>query len=191
MSDEGSVTHLVKQLKTGDPDAAAALWERYFPSLVRLAQARLRAAPRSRAADGEDVALSVLDGLCRRAQEGNFPELNDRGSLWRWLLVATAHKAGNIGKRERRHKRGGGNVRHISALPAGESDEGLFIEMISREPDPAFAAQVTEEYQRLLDSLGTEDQLRQVALMKLEGATNQEIATKLDCSLSTVERKLK
>ena len=42
---------------------------------------------------------------------------------------------------------------------------------------------------RLLGRLG-DDALRSVALWKLEGYTNAEIAARLDCTVRTVERKL-
>ena len=45
------------------------------------------------------------------------------------------------------------------------------------------------EYRRLLDLLG-DDSLRRVAVGKMEGFTNDEIAAQLDCSLRTVARKL-
>ena len=57
------------------------------------------------------------------------------------------------------------------------------------EPTPEFAAQVAEEYQRLLDLLGDET-LRQVAVWKMEGFTKDEMARRLDCSRRTVARKL-
>jgi DNA-directed RNA polymerase specialized sigma24 family protein len=60
---------------------------------------------------------------------------------------------------------------------------------MGEEPTPEFAAQVAEEYQRLLDLLG-EDSLRQVAILKMEGCTNDEVAERLDCSRRTVARKL-
>jgi DNA-directed RNA polymerase specialized sigma24 family protein len=50
--------------------------------------------------------------------------------------------------------------------------------------------QVVEEYQRLLAALG-DDRLRSVAVWKLEGYTNAEIAAKLGRAPSTVERKLR
>jgi DNA-directed RNA polymerase specialized sigma24 family protein len=43
---------------------------------------------------------------------------------------------------------------------------------------------------RLLEKLG-DPQLRQVAVAKMEGFSNQEIAQRLDCALRTVERRLK
>ena len=48
---------------------------------------------------------------------------------------------------------------------------------------------VGEEYDRLLQCL--KDDLRAVAVAKMEGYTNQEIAARLGCCLSTVERSLR
>jgi DNA-directed RNA polymerase specialized sigma24 family protein len=48
---------------------------------------------------------------------------------------------------------------------------------------------VTEEFKRLLADLGDEE-LRQIALAKMEGYTNQEIAARMDLTLRTVERRL-
>ena len=57
------------------------------------------------------------------------------------------------------------------------------------EPTPEFAAQVAEQYQRLLDLLGDESLCR-VAVWKMEGLTNDEVAEQLGCSRRTVARKL-
>ena len=66
--DPGSVTRWIDGLKAGDPEAAHALWERYFARLVRLAGAKLRArhAPGGDA-DEEDAALSAFDSFCAAA----------------------------------------------------------------------------------------------------------------------------
>ena len=58
------------------------------------------------------------------------------------------------------------------------------------EPTPAFAAQVAEECRRLLERLDSAE-LRDVALRKVEGYGNEEIATQLGCGLRTVERRLR
>src|SRR5689334_5020484 len=73
---DDSVTNWLGRLTGGDPAAAGPLWDRYFPRLVELARARLRAFPR-RAADEEDVALSAFDSFCRDAAAGRFPRLGD------------------------------------------------------------------------------------------------------------------
>ena len=46
-----------------------------------------------------------------------------------------------------------------------------------------------EQLNSLLDQLG-DDQLRQIAVWKMEGETNQEIADRLACALRTVSNKL-
>jgi DNA-directed RNA polymerase specialized sigma24 family protein len=62
--------------------------------------------------------------------------------------------------------------------------------VVGREPTPEFAAEVAEQCQRLLEALD-DDTLRSVAVWKMEGSTNPEIAARLGCSLSSVERKLR
>jgi DNA-directed RNA polymerase specialized sigma24 family protein len=184
-----SVTLWLEHLKAGDPAAAGPLWERYFARLVTLARARLRAAPRA-AADEEDVALSAFDSFCRGVEAGRFPRLSDRDDLWRLLLVITARKAAALARWEGRAKRGGGRVVQASAV-GGEDDSAadVLAGLAGGEPTPVAAAQVSEECDRLLALLG-DGELRQLAIWKLEGHTNAEIAGKLGKSVPTVERKL-
>jgi len=101
MCSEGLVTHWFEQLREGDSVAAQALWERYFPKLVRLAREKLRQVP-CRVADEEDVALSALDSFFHAAREGRFPNLTDRDDLWRLLLQMTAWKVVDMKRRETR-----------------------------------------------------------------------------------------
>jgi DNA-directed RNA polymerase specialized sigma24 family protein len=49
---------------------------------------------------------------------------------------------------------------------------------------------VAEELERRLGRLGSEE-LRAIALRKLEGYTTEEIAEQLDCARRTVERRLR
>jgi hypothetical protein len=91
MSTDDSVTHWFEQIREGDSEAARAIWERYFPELVRLAREKLRGVPR-RVADEEDIAASVMKSFFRAAQKGRFPDLADRHELWRLLLQMTARK---------------------------------------------------------------------------------------------------
>lgn len=189
MSAAGSVTFWIDRLKAGDPAAPQKLWEGYFQRLVSLARARLQTAPR-RMADEEDVALSAFDSFCRGAGEGRFPRLSGREDLWQLLVLLTARKASNLVRDERRNRRGGGKVWNASALEGSSDDEAVFARLIGREPDPLFAAQVAEEFRRLLGLLG-DTTLQAVAVWKMEGHTNEEIAQKLGRSLGTIERKLR
>lgn len=188
MTTSGSVTHWIRKLEQGDDRAAHGLWERYFSRLVGLARQKLQAG-RRRAADEEDVALSAFQSFCRGVEAGRFPQLSDRDSLWRLLVVITARKAINQAQYEAREKRGGGRVSGESGLRAPKEEGPAIEQVVGQEPDPAFAAEVAEECRLLLAEL-EDGCLRQIALWKMEGFTNEEIAAKLGRSLPTVERKL-
>jgi DNA-directed RNA polymerase specialized sigma24 family protein len=184
---DGSVTRWLGQLQAGDPAAAQQIWERYFRRLVGLARKRLQGAPR-RAVDEEDVALSALDSFCRGAERGRFPDLADRDGLWRLLVVMTARKAIHLRRDEGRQKRGGG-APFATDTPHEADEESVLEQLLSREPTPAIAAQMTEECERLLRGLGDDD-LKSVALLRMEGYSVEEIAARQGCVARTVKRKL-
>jgi DNA-directed RNA polymerase specialized sigma24 family protein len=178
-----SIVVSLEQLKRGDRDAAERLWGTYVQRLVGLARIKIGASPR-RMADEEDVALSAFDSFCRRAERGQFSQLSDRDDLWQILVVITERKAIDLMRREGRKTRGEGKVRSLS------EDQGAYGAVLDPRPTPEFAAQAAEEFRRLL-ALLTEDSLRQVALWKMEGYTNKQIAERLGCIEQTVERKLR
>ena len=62
-SSPGSVTLWITDLKDGDEHAAHELWDRYF-AIADLARMKLDGFP-MRVTDEEDVALSVIETLCR------------------------------------------------------------------------------------------------------------------------------
>jgi DNA-directed RNA polymerase specialized sigma24 family protein len=190
MDDSGSVTDWLLEAKVGDPMATQRLWDRYYQRLVRLARKKLADAPR-RVEDEEDVALAAFDSFCRGATEGRFPDLNDRDDLWRLLVTITVRKSLNQRIHARRAKRGGGLVRGDSVMAGAERSDNPqgFARVVGDEPSPSLAAQVADEFRFLAQRLGDEN-LRSVAVWKLQGFTNEEIATKLGCKLRTVERKL-
>jgi DNA-directed RNA polymerase specialized sigma24 family protein len=190
MGAEGLNTSWIGRLEQGDPAAAQKLFEGYFPRLLRLAQKKLGAAPR-RAADEEDVVLSAIHRFLVCVAQGRFPQLKDRHDLWRLLVTITARKAFRQAKYARRQKRGGGKVRGESVFAGKSASEHDGIDrIVGKEPTPSFVAEMTEQFQRLLDGLGDEI-LRQIAVLKLAAYTNEEIAAQLDCGLRTVERKLR
>jgi DNA-directed RNA polymerase specialized sigma24 family protein len=187
---EASVTVWIDRLRDGDALAAQRLWERYYHQLVRLARADLRAKPRG-AVDEEDIALSAFDSFCRGAEQGRFPRLDDRESLWRLLVTIAARKVVDQVEHQCRQKRGGGRVRSETDLAGSESHAaGAGLDRaVDREPTPAFAAMVADECRRLLETLGDETLCR-IALLRMEGYSDPEIAAQLKCGLRTVGRKL-
>jgi DNA-directed RNA polymerase specialized sigma24 family protein len=184
----GSVTQWIGGLKAGDEEAARVLWQHYFDGLVRLARSRLGDAPRA-AADEEDVALSAFHCLCRGAVAGRFPEMADRHNLWRLLATIAAQKAVDQQRHAGRDKRGGNHARVVADLVSGELEHDVLAQVAGDEPTPEFAALLDEQYRHMLDRLGDES-LRRIAVWKMEGESNEEIAQRLGCGLRTVERKL-
>ena len=173
-----SVTDWLHQLAADDDSAAQQqLWNRYFARLAAVARARLTGAHR-RDADEEDVVLSVFDSFFRAARAGRFPDLQDRTGLWPLLVKITARKAINQVKRQQAKKRS--SAAEVTLLDIAH--------LVGDEPNPEFAAEVAEQVERLLAML-TED-LRTVAVMKLEGFTNAEIGDRFGIVERSVERKL-
>ena len=77
-----------------------------------------------------------------------------------------------------------------AVLEGADPDAGqAFAQVVGDEPSPEFAAMVAEEFRLRLEGL-KDDSLRQVALMRMEGYANEDIAARLDISLRRVERKL-
>lgn len=192
-ANDGSITRCVDDLRAGDQAAAQLLWERYFDQLVRLARRRLAVTRRVGAdEDEEDAALSAFDSFCAGLAGGRFPRLEDRGDLWRLLVVITARKAAAQVDRRRALKRGGDRFRVDQAHrnfddPSGAEDP--LIQIVASQPTPEFAAMIADETTHLLDQLG-DDGLRQIALWRMEGYTSDEIADRLGCARRTVARRL-
>jgi DNA-directed RNA polymerase specialized sigma24 family protein len=177
MPSEGSVTCLLAPLQAGDPAAVQQLWERYFGRLAGLARKRLQGT-RPAGGDEQDVALSALASFCRNAGRGQFPQLADRDGLWRLLVTITARKAARLLRGER----------HQPQAPRGEAAPDL-EEFLSRGPTPEVAAQMAEDYRRLLDNLGDRE-LESVALWRMEGLRVEEIAARLGYATRSIKRKL-
>jgi DNA-directed RNA polymerase specialized sigma24 family protein len=173
----GSVTRWIDGLKHGDQQAIQALWKYYFEQLARIAQARLRGAP-CRAGDGEDIAVEAFLIFCSNAQkEGQFLELRNRDNVMRLLIRFTVWKAFDFRVRETR--------RHQAARGGSALGEAGFECFPGEEPPAEFQAQVAD----LLAKLPNEE-LRQIARLRMEGYQNAEIASKLQCSVAKIERKL-
>lgn len=198
-SDDNSVTGWIAGLKIGDEASTQKLWERYFARLVAVARAKVSGRVKA-AADEEDVALSAFDSFCRAATAGRFPRLADRDDLWRLMVVITARKAQDLLRRDHAAKRGGGrepltdgDVRGGGGSRGGggdDSDAILLETLAGHEPDPGFAAMVAEQCALLMDAL-REESLKSIALQKMEGWSNEEIAERMGVVPRTVERKLR
>lgn len=183
---DNSVTHWCQLLESGDADAASLLWKAFFNRMVELARKRTLGTSKL-IADEEDIALSAFKSFCNGVQKGRFASLTDRDSLWRLLVIITARKAIDHVNYNRRAKRN--ELRVVSAQSTEVNDE-LVNRFVCQQPTPAMEVEMKENIASAVDSLELPE-LKTIALLKLDGYTNQEISTQLNRSLSTVERKLR
>ena len=128
--------------------------------------------------------------LLRTQRRGDF-DLASRDELWNLLVRITLRKAKNTANR---HLQGKRDVRREHAESAtgrsGEEATCTILDQIDTDgPTPAEAALLNEALEQRFQKLN-DPGLRQIALWKLEGYTNPEIARELECTLRTVERKL-
>jgi DNA-directed RNA polymerase specialized sigma24 family protein len=190
MPPEVSATHWLERLRQGDSAAAEVLFRAYFDRLTQLARAHLKQSVR-RAADEEDVALAALHSFFRGVQAGRFPNVQDRTDLWRLLLSITLCKARDLANRETRQRRGGGQTVSATDLFDLLGEAGADLDCFAGpEPPPDLVAVFAEEVRGRLVQLPGDD-LRNVALARLEGDTVAEAAQRLGISQRAVERKLR
>jgi RNA polymerase sigma factor (sigma-70 family) len=173
--DTQSVTRLIRAAEQDRDSAVGPLLAVYFDRLVQLARKRLQDLPGLANYD-EDLALRSFYSVYRRVRDPQRPlRLAGREDLWRLLVTRTISRAIDL---IRRHRPG--------EVPGASDPEQL----LAHEPTPEEAAVAADECRRLLDLLD-ESELRQIALWKVEGFTNEEIAARLDCVPRTVERKVR
>lgn len=179
MSEKDPITEWIRRVQNGDERAIEKLWERYYRDLVHQAERRIRGRLNGGIADGEDLAQSAFKSFILAAREGRYPRIADRHDLWRLLLCITNRKSVDLLRHEGRRKR---------QEVAG--DPWYWISrVVARTPSPEFMATMAEETARLLGILG-DPRLQAIALAKLDGRTNEEIAREENCSLRSIERQL-
>ena len=189
-----SVTLLIEKLKASDraefQDAAAKLWVRYALDLLAIARRRLERAGIRHREDEEDVLQSVYRVLASGDTSEKYKDLKNRVDLWKLLVTITNRRVSN---KINRHRSAGRNVGMEWKPAGGPGDSGEIFPLreltaASLGPDENVISMM--EVGRLLALL--DDPLRRIALWKLDGYTNEEIAAAgmMDCAVRTVERKL-
>jgi RNA polymerase sigma factor (sigma-70 family) len=180
VKDQGSVTRAITKLKAGEDKGSAlrTLWDHTMSKLLRQARSRLPDHER-RAADEEDIALSAFQSFYEGAIAGRFPELKNRDSLLRLLFTITRRKINAQRNHEHARKRDVGSLAHAE------------IEAVANPgPSHEFALEIRDELRFALEIL-PDDDLRQIALLLLQGLDQTEIATQLGCSVRSIQRKQK
>ena len=180
ISVERSDDSLLRRFRSGDEDAATALYRRYARRLLALAESKTSAEFATRF-DAEDVVQSVFRSFFRRARDGYY-QVPDSGELWQLLLVLSLNKIRRLAIHHRAQKR---DVRatmleEMEILPT-QSENG------HSEDDVAFGVlkMVVEETISELTAIK-----QAIVRDRIEGFEVAEIAERVGRSKRTVERTL-
>ncbi|MEM6688640.1 MAG: ECF-type sigma factor [Planctomycetota bacterium] len=177
---------LIDRVRTGDEQAIGEIWSQYFERLVRIAAGRLPQRMK-RAGDEEDVALSAFHSFIAGVRRDQYPDLSTEGNLWGLLITLTTRKAHAHMRHNQRQKRGGGGVRGESVFVGSQGD--LIAGGLAGVAGDRIQAELGDACEELLDGLGDE-QLQQIAVMRMDGFLVDEIAERLELSKRAVERRL-
>lgn len=177
----GSVTMFFREVCAGQTEAMQPLWDFYFPRLMRLASRTLGDGAQ-RVAGPDDAVQSAFLAFWQQAEAGQLRGEFHRHNLWALLSVITVRKAKKQIRRETAAVRGG-RLKRVGLEAAN---------LAAPDAENALAAVTPHEFdlhsEELLMLLS--ESLREFAILKLMGNTNQEIAVKQECTERTVERKL-
>ncbi|MDP1561134.1 MAG: ECF-type sigma factor [Pirellulaceae bacterium] len=187
MSDSDPITVWIDGLRDADDIAALRVWNHFSQRLLELARTRL--SPKTkRAYDEEDAVQSMFRSVCLGFAEGRFPDLKDRDSLWRLMLVITCQKISNRHRFDHRKRR---DVRLTLTDSIFYNSINVTTEanLVSTEPAPEFVAEFVETCEKLFAEFD-DPILEKITNLRLEGFSDSEIATQLDCSRRTVQRRL-
>lgn len=189
LNEPHSVSQLIQQLEAGESRAAKEIWDRFLYRLIGLARKRLQQIPR-RAFDEEDVAVSAFNAFFQGVEDHRFQKLEDRDDLWQVLAMLTERKAIGLMRHELAEKRGGAMNRGESVFEnlIAESSGANGLQGVA-DPSPHAIDDFTDGVREMIDSLSDETE-REIAMLKLQGFTNKEIAKQIEISLRAVERKL-
>lgn len=189
MDSEEPITGWIDGLRKGDESAAQKIWQHFSERLCDAA--RLKIHPRTRRVyDEEDAAVSAFRSLCLGVAGGRFPDLDDRESLWRLMLVIASRKVMHRHRHDQQQRRDSRrNLDESVFCLAADSGYARLEQFASREPTPEFQAEFVETSIALFESL-KEPALLEIAQLKIEGYGDSEIAERLGCSRQAVQRKI-
>ncbi|MCA9055335.1 MAG: hypothetical protein KDA75_15950 [Planctomycetaceae bacterium] len=180
--DSGSVSLLLRDLRRGDSNAALILWGRYLPRLTWLAE-RTLAGRRTGIADAGDAVQSAWISFWRMLDTEKVPTHLNREDFWNLLGLMVVRKVRRQVRRESAVKRGSGQVVRETDLPADGGTRGM--DDWAAGLSTADFDLHSEELLALLD-----EECRRIAVLRLLGHLNREIAEELMCTERKVQRKL-
>jgi len=189
-----STMTLIGWLKDGESDkqnaaARELLFHHWGHELCLAARHRLSDRLRQRI-DEDDILQCMYASFCLRLRKGDFDGISGREDLWKLLVAITVRKVYSAARKHgaacRDYRR---EVRGNSQTESDDSSHSDWLQnQIQSGPTPAEAVALNEEFEQLLKLLSPD--LRQIAVRKLGGYTNDEIAERLGFSPRLIEMQV-
>jgi RNA polymerase sigma-70 factor (ECF subfamily) len=167
---------LMRRFRSGEDDAATALYLRYSQRIRRLAESQLGSDLSGRV-DAEDVVQSVFRTFFRRSLKGGY-DIPEGEELWKLFLVISLNKIRSTASFHRSTKR---SVQNTSGL--GERDVATNAHQEQQSYDTL--RMVVDDL--LADLPETQ---REIVVMRINGFEVNDISEKLKRAKRTVERVL-
>jgi len=183
MDPSRSFEDLVARLQAGDAAAIESIYQRFSQRLIALARQRLDRTLQAKVGP-EDVLQSVFCSLFLRHADSQL-DLRNWDSLWGLLVVMTLRKC--MGKARFFHRQVR-DVRRESEPAVEPSLAGVSWQALAREPTPLEAAELADTLENLMGHLSPRE--REVAMLRLQGHSVQEISSRVGRTERTVERAL-
>ena len=169
---------LLRRFRSGEEDAATAIYLRYAKRLQALA-AKQTGADLSPRFDPEDVVQSVFRSFFRRAAAGYY-EVPPGEELWRLLLVLSLHKVRDLAVHHRAQKRDVGKTWPVEDADGFRKNQNLDDQL------------AYESLRLVVDGLihDLPASNREIIELRIDGFEIGDIATKTNRAKRTVERTL-
>lgn len=182
MTEEEPAIDLIKRWRQGDQRAADLLYGRYFEQMMRIIGAQIPAKIRGRVAP-EDVAQSVFRTVFRRLRRGEF-QFQDDQDIWKLLVTVALNKTRSQTSKNLAARRDVNRETRIGDVPIDES----LSQRLQSQPSISEVLAFRETLALLFARLANDEV--EVIQLRLEGYTQEEIATRLQVTTRTVRRKL-
>lgn len=177
--EDGSNAELLRLWKSGNQHAAQVLVDRYMLRLTALAQSRLSRLL-ARRLDADDIVLSAWRSFFVAANRSRL-QVPDDDNLWPLLATLTLRKLHRQAQRQLADRRN-------TAREMPLNDDDGWQDLVSREPAPDDAAQLTNDIEALLARLEPTD--REIMMYRLQGDELEAIAAQMKCSERTIRRAM-
>jgi RNA polymerase sigma-70 factor (ECF subfamily) len=173
-----AIDELLRRVRNGDQDAAAALVKQYEPAIRRAVRFRLADARLGTVLDSMDICQSVLGSFFIRAATGQY-KLETPEQLLKLLTTMARNKLISQARRQHAQRR---DTRRVTATA---HDEGQFV---SARQSPSKQVAVRDLLQEVQRRLSPEE--RRILALKNDGLDWASIASELGGTAEALRRRL-